>query len=195
MNQISLTDIANGIIAQMPPSTRFNDQDARLLFSHRKLLLSLESKLVQGFYDTLFAHPPTRAIFSDHERPAREQTLRTWWRRTIRGPFNDQYWEWQALVGLVHIKRKVKNPMMIGMWGWLLTILEGELEKQLNSTQVRQIMDSLKRLAATVQALTAESYLENYLAALCEATAFPLNLLERFVETQVDDFLKAARHG
>ncbi len=195
MNQISLADMANDIIAQMPPSTRFNDEDARLLFTSRKLLLSLESKVVQGFYDTLFAHPPTRAIFSDHERPAREQTLRTWWRRTIRGPFDDKYWQWQALVGLIHIKRKVKNPMMIGMWGWLLTILEGELEKQLSSTQVRRIMDSFKRLAATVQALTAESYLENYLSALCEATAFPPNLLDRFVDTQVNDLLKAMGRG
>ena len=192
MTQISLADVAKDIFAQMPPATRFTDEDGRILFAYRKLLLSLESKVVQGFYDTLFAHPPTRAIFSDHERPAREHTLRTWWRRTVRGPFDDKYWEWQALVGLVHIKRKVKNPMMIGMWGWLLTTLDRELESQLSSTQAKQVMDSFKRLATTAQALTAESYLENYLAALCEATAFPPNLLNRFVETQVDDLLKAA---
>ena len=195
MNQHSLIDIANGIMAQMPPSTRFNEQDAQLLFSYRKPLLSLESKMVQGFYDTLFAHPPTRAIFSDHERSAREQTFRTWWRRTIGGPFDEKYWEWQALVGLLHIKRKVKNPMMISMWGWLLTMLERELEKELSTSQIRQIMESFKRLAATAQALTAESYLENYLIALSEATAFPPNLLQRFVDTQVDDLLKAAGHG
>ena len=192
MTQISLADVAKDIFAQMPPATRFTDEDGRILFAYRKLLLSLESKVVQGFYDTLFAHPPTRAIFSDHERPAREHTLRTWWRRTVRGPFDDKYWEWQALVGLVHIKRKVKNPMMIGMWGWLLTTLDRELESQLSSTQAKQVMDSFKRLATTAQALTAESYLENYLAALCEATAFPPSLLNRFVETQVDDLLKAA---
>ena len=192
MTQISLADVAKDIFAQMPPATRFTDEDGRILFAYRKLLLSLESKVVQGFYDTLFAHPPTRAIFSDHERPAREHTLRTWWRRTVRGPFDDKYWEWQALVGLVHIKRKVKNPMMIGMWGWLLTTLDRELESQLSSTQAKQVMDSFKRLATTAQALTAESYLENYLAALCEATAFPPSLLNRFVETQVDDLLRAA---
>lgn len=40
-------------------------------------------QVVQGFYDTLFAHPPTRAIFREGERPAREKTLRDWYLRTV----------------------------------------------------------------------------------------------------------------
>jgi len=187
--------MARDIVAQMPPATRFNDEDARTLFAYRKVLLGFEPKLVQGFYDTVFAHPPTKAIFSDNERPAREQTLRTWWRRTIRGPFDDNYWEWQVLVGLIHVKRKVKNPMMIGMWGFVLTELNDELHNQLSTSEAKQVMDSFKRLAATTQSLTAESYLKNYLIALSEATAFPPNLLNRFVETQVDDLLKAVGWG
>ncbi len=74
---------------------------------------------MRGFYDTLFAHPPTRAVFREGERPLREKTLRDWYLRTVAGPFNGQYFAWQALVGLVHVRRGVTNAMMASMWNWL----------------------------------------------------------------------------
>lgn len=192
MNQTILADMTKKILEQMPPSTRFSDADYLVVAKHRQVLLSLEEAVVQGFYDTLFAHAPTKAIFHEGERPAREQTLRDWWRRTLKGPFDDEYWTWQTFVGLIHIKRGVKNPMMIAMWGWALTTLRQGLQNQLSHDDLKQLMASLERLAATTQALTAESYLENYLTALTKSTGFSPMLLDRFVENEVDELLRAA---
>jgi hypothetical protein len=193
MNQTVLADMTQKILEQMPPSTRFSDPDYQVIAKHRQLLLSLEVQVVQGFYDTLFAHAPTKAIFHDGERPAREQSLRDWWRRTLKGPFDDEYWTWQTFVGLIHIKRGVKNPMMIAMWGWALTTLRQLLQTELSNDELKELMESLERLAATVQSLTAESYLENYLAALTKSTGFSPVLLDRFVQSEVDELLRAAR--
>ncbi|MBK8432550.1 MAG: globin [Chloroflexi bacterium] len=189
----SLTDLTKKIIDQMPPSTRFQKADTQLLMKHKEELLALEPKLVAVFYDTLFSHATTRAVFTDTERPAREETLRHWWRRTVHGPFDEQYWTWQALVGVVHVKRKVKNPMMIGMWGLMLTTIRKELHNQIAPAELDELMEGMERLATTVQSLTAESYLEHYIAALREATGFNAELLDRMVANQVDDLLAAAK--
>jgi len=81
------------IIAQIPPPARFTDQDAEVLLKYKDVLLGFEKGLVKGFYDTLYAHEATRAIFKDGEREAREKTLIDWYRRTLNGPFDDAYWE------------------------------------------------------------------------------------------------------
>lgn len=186
----SLQSITNEIIQQMPPSTRFRPEDITVIHKHQAVLLGLEDVLVAGFYDTLFAHPPTAVIFAEGERPAREETLRHWWQRTINGKFDRDYWVWQALVGLIHVKREVKNPMMIAMWGWALTTVRDGVQNDLSDAERSELMSSLERLAATCQSLTAESYLEHYLIALREATGFNQKLLEQMVRNGVEDMMK-----
>jgi len=58
--------IAQEIWAQLPPQARFRPvEDGKVLARHRPLLESFTEDLVRGFYDTLFAHPPTRAVFRE----------------------------------------------------------------------------------------------------------------------------------
>ena len=184
-----LQTIMSEIIQQMPPSTRFRQEDVAVIHKHQAVLLGLEDALVAGFYDTLFTHPPTTAIFAEGERPAREQTLRDWWQRTVNGKFDRDYWVWQTLVGLIHVKRKVKNPMMIAMWGWTLTTVRDGVQDVLNETERAELMASLERLAATCQSLTAESYLEHYLTALRDATGFNSKLLDQMVSNGIEDMM------
>jgi hypothetical protein len=83
MEKTFFLEVARAAIGQMPPETRFRPEDAQAIARHRALLLSWTEELVQKFYDTLFAHPPTRAVFREGERPEREETLRNWWRKTV----------------------------------------------------------------------------------------------------------------
>jgi hypothetical protein len=191
----SFDDIARTVLSQIPPVCRFSDKDARLISDYNSLLLTLEPELVQGFYDVLLAHEATRSVFAEGERPDREATLRHWWRRTVNGPFDDEYWAWQALVGLVHVKRGVKNAMMIGMWRWLLTWLGERLAGMLEEREAQELLDSFGRLASTVQALTAESYMEHYLATLLRMTGFKEALLKRLISVEIDRLLDEKREA
>lgn len=162
--------IAQGIWSQLPPSARFRPlEDGKVLTRHRAFLEGLVDELVQGFYDTLFAHPPTRAVFREGERPLREKTLRDWYLRTVQGPFNGQYFAWQALVGLVHVRRGVTNAMMAAMWNWLTEEVARRARAALPPEEARALEDAWRRLAFTVMALIAEEYLEAYLEALALA--------------------------
>ncbi|CAI9086155.1 globin [Candidatus Methylacidiphilum fumarolicum] len=192
-NIVAVTQL---ILEQMPESCRFNKEDGEKLLSLRPYLYPLEDKLVKGFYDLLYNHPPTASIFDPTERENREWTLRNWWRRTLDGPFDLQYWTWQAAVGIIHIRRKVKNPMMIGMWGWILNFIGKEISNYLSYNEFLSATEVLHRLAATAQALTAESYLHHYLIALSQATGTETQLLDRLVLIELDqiqEFLSQRR--
>ncbi|WP_018112451.1 protoglobin domain-containing protein [Thermus igniterrae] len=159
--------VAQEIWSQLPPAARFRPvEDGKVLARHAPLMETWTEELVQGFYDTLFGHPATRAVFREGERPAREKTLRDWYLRTLRGPFNGQYFAWQALVGLVHLRRGVTNAMMAAMWNWVTGVVAGKARESLPLEEARALEDAFRRLAFTVMALIAEEYLEAYLEAL-----------------------------
>jgi hypothetical protein len=191
----SFDDIAQTVLSHIPPDCRFNDKDARLISDYKNLLLGLETELVQGFYDVLFSHVPTRELLVEGERPAREETLRHWWRRTVSGPFDDEYWAWQTLVGLVHVKRGVKNAMMMGMWRWMLSWLGERLSGMMEEREAHELLTSFGRLSSTVQALTAESYMEHYLATLLRMTGFKASLLNRLIGVEIDRLLDEKRQS
>lgn len=183
----TLAEVTEKILAQLPPAARFSAEDGDLVLRLAPELLPLEESLVQGFYGILFAHPETAGVFGPGERSERENALRRWWRRTLQGPFDARYWQWQAAVGLIHIRRGVTNPMMLAMWGWVLNALQGALLENLKlpPQEAARVMEALHRLAATMQALTAESYLRHYLMALSHSTGVSTELIDRLVAVEL----------
>lgn len=175
--------LAQEVLATLPPEDRFSEEDARVIAEHKDFLLSLTEELVQAFYDSLFAHEPTRAVFREGERPKREETLRAWWRRTVEGPFDEAYWAWQAYVGLLHVRRKVTNTMMIGHAELVATLVGGKAHAQ----GLPRLAEAVHRLMANVAALVVNGYEEVYKKALEEMTGQSRNLLEHSVEIAVKD--------
>jgi hypothetical protein len=183
--------IAQEIWSQLPPQARFRPvEDGKILARHRTFLEGLTEGLVQGFYDTLFAHPPTRAVFREGERPLREKTLRDWYLRTLAGPFNGQYFAWQALVGLVHLRRGVTNAMMTSMWNWLTEEVARKAQEALSPGEAWALEGAFRRLAFTVAALISEEYLDAYLEALAEAFGKEPKEFRRLAQGEAEHLLK-----
>jgi hypothetical protein len=192
---VNLYELTRSIIDSIPEQQRFSSQDEVLLMQFKAPLLALEDGLVKGFYDEIEANPKINALLGDGARAQREATLRRWWQRTLAGPIDDQYWAWQALVGVVHIKVGVKNPTMMGMWNWILTRLRERVTAEVvgSAEAAAQVMACVERLALTTQAITAESFLLNYLETVIRLTGFKPALLERMFKTEIDLVLAEAR--
>lgn len=189
----TIQEITAKIFADIPPQTRFGKQDAECIANHREALLELEDAIIQGFYDVLYSHPQTLEILKSGDRTHRENILRFWWRQTLHSQFDEQYWQWQVFIGLVHIKQKVTNPMLISMWGWILNTVNSELRYRLPAKEQYAVMNAFGRLAATIQALTAESVMVNTLQAVAHATGISTESLDRFVGLQIDDMIKQSK--
>ena len=185
--------LANAARALMPPQTSFRTEDSAVISGHRHFLLSLAEGVVPIFYDTLFAHPPTAAVFHDGERPIREKSLAAWWERTVTGPHDDAYFAWMAMVGLVHVIRDVPNPMMLAMSDLVARALENAAREALPADEAARLTEAYRRLTATVSAVITYGYdvaIEN---ALYDVAGMPQALLHRLRNQEVGRALDDAR--
>ncbi|MCK6425196.1 MAG: protoglobin domain-containing protein [Burkholderiaceae bacterium] len=192
---MNLYELTRSIIDSIPEQQRFSTHDEALLQRFKAPLLALEDDLVRGFYDEIEANPKINALLGDGARAQRELTLRRWWQRSLAGPIDEQYWAWQALVGVVHIKVGVKNSMMMGMWQWILARLRERITAEITGDEATReaLLAAMGRLALTTQAITAESFLMNYLETVIRLTGFKPALLERMFKTEIDLVLAEAR--
>jgi hypothetical protein len=204
--------VARAAVEQMPPDFRFQPADGELIHRYRDILLALEPAFVDGFYTTVYAHPPTAGIFRDGERPDREATLGRWWRRTVEGPLDDDYFAWMAMVGLVHVLRGVTNPMMLAMTDYIVRFMfehlpeiaaaaapagvgrpETPLEAAVANAEVFELSWAFFRLSATVGAVIAHGYDEAVVSAVYNVAGMQKALLERLRNQEVSAALQTAR--
>ncbi len=187
------SNLAEDILDQIPSTVRFNDEDAATILKHKDLMLSWEDGLVQGFYDNVFGHATTRAVFKEGERKTREESLANWYQRTVSGPFNTEYWEWQTYVGLIHIKRGVNNAMVSGMWGWMMTYLGAKALNELSAEEALPLIKAVHSLQSAVMALIAESYQRNMFVAVGKSAGIGGALLNRLIDLEIDEMLVDAK--
>ena len=171
-------EIAREALQQMPPQTRLRPEDAAVIARHKELLLSWIPELVQGFYDALFAHTPTRKIFHEGERPAREQTLVDWWTRTVEGPLDEEYFAWMAKVGLVHVVRGVENPMMLAMSSFVAEFVDRR-SHEARLPEAGPLSEAFYRLSMAVGAVITYGFDRYQALALYNVAGMEPALLER----------------
>ncbi len=152
-----LWQIAAEALEQMPPETRFRPEDEEVIQRHKENLLAWTPELVKAFYDTLFAHAPTKAVFREGERPDREKTLEEWWRRTVEGPLDEAYFAWMAKVGLVHVVRGVENPTMLSMAAFVAEFVERK-SRALGLEEADRLSEAFYRLSTAVGAVITHGY-------------------------------------
>ena len=183
MKREKLREIARQAMEDMAQEARFRPEDHQVLLKHKDKLLALTDDLVKTFYDSLFATPSTRKVFHEGERPEREKTLREWWRRTIEGPIDEDYWAWQAYVGLLHVKREVINPVMMAQ----AFLVKNVVRRNVNEPEVLEVMN---RLLGTVAAIIAYGYEKVHLLSVEETTGIGEDLFRTNVRLGVEKLLE-----
>lgn len=193
---MNVHDIAREALESMPPAARFGARDRDVLLRHSDYLLSLETEFVAGFYDTLYEHTPTRAVFRDGERPMREESLRDWWRRTVRGPIDDDYFAWMAMVGLVHVVRGVANPMMLAMCEHAARFADSAAARAgLPREEADQVTLAFRRFTTSVGSVITYGYDQAVADALFNIAGMRKSLLERLRNQEVEQALTEARQS
>jgi len=185
-------EVAQRAIADMPPSTRFSSKDAEVIKAHADLILPLADEFVTGFYDTLFAHEPTRAVFEEGERAEREKTLKDFLARVVNGPHDDDFFAWLAFVGPVHVVRQVSNPMMLAMLDYLVLFVAEKFSGHENADKV---VAAFVRLAATLGAIIAYGYEVAWQEALQNVVGMPPTLVQRMVHEEAQRMFPLRSHG
>ena len=195
-----MSEVARAAFAQIPPACRFRESDARIIRAYQEPLMALEAGVVKAFYDTVYDHSATSAIFVEGERPAREVTLSNWWRRTVLGPLDEEYFAWMAMVGLVHVARGVSNPMMLSMASFVTSFVADKVaEMPLERAQAEALIEAFQRLSSTVGSVISFGYDRAYdravVTALHDLAGMPESLFQRLRHQEVMSALAQARAG
>lgn len=190
----SLNELREKIFEQIPPEVHFTSEDIAAITRHKKMLLSWEDDLIKKHYDMLYAHPPTMRIFRDGEREKLERLLSAWWRHVVDGPIDNNFWNWMTYVGLAHVLRKVKNPMMIAAWGHIANNVISGIQKEteegsISAQEAKVLTIAFVKLGKIFTSLVAESYL----TGLAEATGTNLPLLETLASQEVGPIMEKLR--
>lgn len=182
------------VLQTMVELTGYTAEDARVLAETYDTTSAWADEVAKVFYDTLFAYPPTAAVFRPNERPAREETLKQWYRVVVGGRIDDAFWLWQWKVGLIHIPRRVTNDFMLGMMSRVQQVFLTKCLQTWPQDKAVRVFLAFKRVTDVVSGLIAEGYMRGHQLAMKELLGFRQELLDRMmdmeVETLVDRLLR-----
>lgn len=186
--------IARDAVEQTPPVCRVTPHQAVLIARNADALIALGPEIAAAFYDTLYAHAPTADVFNEGERPMREQTFLQWWERTARGPLDDDYWAWMAMVGLTHVVRRVSNPMMLAMADFVAAFIKTNSHRlDLTDDERSSLVDAFERVASVMGSIITYGYDRAMCAALDERAGMPFALFTRLGDQTIREALGDAK--
>ncbi len=184
-----LKEITQEILDQLPKETKLSTEDIIVIKKNKDFFFSIVDNIVIDFYDALYANPKTKAVFNEGERPIREKSLKKWFVETIEGDFDLDYWAWQTFVGIMHVKRKVKNNMMIAMMSRVSDLISTEAILSLPAEDVIALKSAWSKLSGTVLSLIGEAYHIFYMKAVGNTTGLPQKLLDNTVKVEIDNLI------
>ncbi len=184
-----LHQITQKILTELPEQTKLNNEDIQVLKRNKEFIFYLANVLVKDFYDTLFGNDATKAIFKPGEREIREKSLEMWMVKTIEGNFDLDYWSWQTFVGILHVKRRVTNNMMIVMMGRVTDIIITQAVLKLPTEEALALKTAWIKFANTTLSLIAEAYHIFYVKAVSNVTGMNQNLLNNAVKVEIDNLV------
>lgn len=190
----SMHEIARRAIDQIPSAARTQPGDSAALAQHAEALLGIGPEIIEEFCNTLYSHEAIAQLFTEDDRPALEKELQGWWERTVRGPFDDDYWAWMALIGLTQVVRRISNPMIVSMANFLSSSIAARADRITGEEEEKQLVsDAFRRVISTAAAVISWGYEYAVRSSLYEVAGMPEALLERLCEQEVSEALAAAK--
>ena len=190
---MELLTLTNTLLQEIPQQLIPNARDGEILRQHRDFFEQHKQTVIQGFYDFMYAQTATKQHLSNENRATRETLLTQWYEITVEGYFDQAYWAWQALVGIVHIKHKIPDSAVLGMWSWLIDSLHQALLVEKTTAEVAQLMTILHKVQATVCSVIIESSKRSQQEAITRASGLNPTIMNRFIDIEINELLKQGR--
>lgn len=190
---MDLPTITKTLMSRVPAGMIPTAEDGALIRRHQSFFKQHTNEILTGFYDVALSDAATREYISESERAMRESTLRGWYEVSILGQFDEHYWKWQVLVGIVHVKHNIPNAAMLGMWGWMVNFLQQRLLAELPVEEALAVLQVLQKLQTTVCALVVESFILTQQEAIKQASGLRPTIMERFIQIEINNLLKQGR--
>jgi hypothetical protein len=138
----------------------FTQRDRDLLQEEMEIIIEWIPEIVKDFFDTVYECPETRAIFMEGERGRLEKTLTAWIFDILSGYEDSEFWEYQWVIALVHMKRQVKNIHVAGMMNRIQQVVLVRCQETFDPDKAVQVFSAFLRITGITTALIVECYTE-----------------------------------
>ncbi|OQW93990.1 MAG: hypothetical protein BWK79_08215 [Beggiatoa sp. IS2] len=181
------------VLKNLTTLTGLSAQDFAILREYAPKIQPWGEKFAKAFYDTLFAYELTAAVFKEGERATREITLREWYLEVTSGELTEDFWQRQWTVGLIHISKKVTNPLMLGMMSRVQQLFLQECLQAFEPAQAEQVYLAFKRVTDVIAGVITEGYFFSYVEAMSNVGGLKLSLVERMIDLEINKKLAKLR--
>ncbi len=174
----------------------YQENDWNILQEEAETIALWAPEIIDVFYDTLYVLDETKAVFKEGERSKVEKTLADWIVTIVSGQKRDEFWERQWYVGLLHVKRSVKNIYMLGMMNRVQQVVLAHCVETYDKDRAYLVFGAFLRISGTISALIAESYglvVESSTQAGLSKVGMNPMLLKRIKDQQIDKMLEEAK--
>ncbi len=176
--------------------TGFSAEDEQVLQDASASLRPFSHEIAKAFYDTLFSYEPTAAVFRhlDQDRTVREGTLREWFESLVGGRYDERFWTWHWLVGLIHVQHHVEPVFVMAMFGRIQTIMVRKAFEIFEEASAERVIQAFLRVTSCLASLAVESYHHEFLHAVRES-GLREPVLSRMISMEVQKKLQIYRRN
>jgi uncharacterized membrane protein (DUF373 family) len=141
---------------------RLTSVDERNLKELASILLPLNDRLADEFYDYLAEDPHTAAYFRSREAVVkRKETMKAWFREVFTSDYDHRYLTRLQRIGKVHVKIGLSGHYVNAAMNFIRTFCQRQLEAEVNDPEMRRgLMDTLQKVLDINLDVMTSSYRE-----------------------------------
>lgn len=186
--QNAIEEIANGLVML----TGLSDQDYVILKEHTLETQKWVDAIFEDFYQAIASYRPAASVFPEGNHRHHEKLLRQWYLQVTGGENRKDSRE-QWLVGLVHIRRHISNPLMFGTMSRIQQTFLKKCLETFEKAEAAKVYGAFKRVTDVIAGLIAEAYFMNYVDALESVAGFRKSLIEQMMSLEINKRLAESR--
>jgi uncharacterized membrane protein (DUF373 family)/truncated hemoglobin YjbI len=141
---------------------RLTSVDERNLKELASILLPLNDRLADEFYDYVAEDPHTAAYFRTREAVVkRKETMKAWFTEVFTSDYDHRYLTRLQRIGKVHVKIGLSGHYVNAAMNFIRTFCQRQLEAEVNDPEKRQgLMDTLQKVLDINLDVMTSSYRE-----------------------------------
>ena len=175
--------------------TGIGEKDLQTLKDKKDILISWSDELMDSFYRTLLNYPKTAKVFEKIPVERVKAKNKKWYEEVISGKLDKNFYEFQFLVGLIHIYYGIENNVMIFMAQHLKSHFLNKAVETFETEEAIAVFKAFSKLVDFLIALTVEGYTFTLREALMDIAGYTSGLVDTMMGMKLEEIYRVLREG
>src|SRR5262249_16344656 len=174
--------MSDTFFAEMKRYVQFGGEDETALRALGPHAAPHFRRIADEFYQQIEQHADARAIFSGPEQVERlKQTLCTWMKVLLDGPWDEKYYQLRASIGRIHVKVALPQRYMFGAMNRIRLALVEIAQRAYVDDESRRLRAvwAISKILDLELAIMLESYREAFVQNVQQLERLERSLIER----------------